>query len=132
MWRPTFRSGEASFGSTLVWARIEGLPIGYYNKTLITKIASVIGIPFKVDLTTKSQKVVDVRLVNICAPPVQPVPVAVADGLSMDEAATKNTPVFEFGNASVTDLGNQKIECQGEETVHDVNGKDTLHEPEGD
>ncbi|QHO08433.1 RNA-directed DNA polymerase [Arachis hypogaea] len=53
-WSPSFRTSECSFGSTMVWVRILGLPIMYYHEKAMNKIASAIGNPIKIDLATKS------------------------------------------------------------------------------
>nr|XP_029149618.1 uncharacterized protein LOC112756641 [Arachis hypogaea] len=52
-WDIDFRPCEQSFGSTLVWVRISGLPIWCYQEQAIMRIASAIGVPIKVDLATK-------------------------------------------------------------------------------
>ncbi|QHO39435.1 RNA-directed DNA polymerase [Arachis hypogaea] len=44
-WSPSFRTSECSFGSTMVWVRILGLPIMYYHEKVMNKIASAIGLP---------------------------------------------------------------------------------------
>ncbi|XP_020989778.1 uncharacterized protein LOC110276993 [Arachis duranensis] len=52
-WDIDFRPCEESFGSTLVWVRISGLPIWCYQEQAMMRIASAIGVPIKVDLATK-------------------------------------------------------------------------------
>nr|XP_025637779.1 uncharacterized protein LOC112733123 [Arachis hypogaea] len=52
-WDIDFRPCEQSFGSTLVWVRISGLPIWCYQEQAMMRIASAIGVPIKVDLATK-------------------------------------------------------------------------------
>ena len=52
-WDVDFRPCEKSFGSTLVWIRVSGLPIWCYQEQAMLRIASAIGIPVKVDLATK-------------------------------------------------------------------------------
>ncbi|XP_020979672.1 uncharacterized protein LOC110272150 [Arachis ipaensis] len=52
-WDVDFRPYEKSFGSTLVWIRVSGLPIWCYQEQAMLRIASAIGIPVKVDLATK-------------------------------------------------------------------------------
>ncbi|XP_057760107.1 uncharacterized protein LOC130980442 [Arachis stenosperma] len=52
-WDIDFRPCEESFGSTLVWVRILGLPIWCYQEQAMMRIASAIGVPIKVDLATK-------------------------------------------------------------------------------
>nr|XP_025665168.1 uncharacterized protein LOC112763806 [Arachis hypogaea] len=52
-WDIDFWPCEQSFGSTLVWVRISGLPIWCYQEQAMMRIASAIGVPIKVDLATK-------------------------------------------------------------------------------
>ncbi|XP_072076703.1 uncharacterized protein At4g02000-like [Arachis hypogaea] len=52
-WDIDFRPCEQSFGSTLVWVQVLGLPIWCYQEQAMMRIASAIGVPIKVDLATK-------------------------------------------------------------------------------
>ncbi|XP_072052108.1 uncharacterized protein [Arachis hypogaea] len=53
LWDIDFWPCEKSFGSTLVWVQISGLPIWCYQEQAMMRIASAIGVPIKVDLATK-------------------------------------------------------------------------------
>ena len=53
-WTPSFSLNEASFGSTMIWIRLEGLNMLYYEERAISLIASAVGRPIRVDITTKT------------------------------------------------------------------------------
>ncbi|OIW03211.1 hypothetical protein TanjilG_21843 [Lupinus angustifolius] len=53
-WTPEFDSTTASVSKTLVWVRLTGLNMLYYDKNFLIPIASAIGRPFKIDLNTLS------------------------------------------------------------------------------
>nr|XP_025625511.1 uncharacterized protein LOC112717783 [Arachis hypogaea] len=52
-WSPSFHPNDASFGTTLVWIRISGLNILFYQEEAMHRIAAAIGNPIKIDLATK-------------------------------------------------------------------------------
>ncbi|GAB2254148.1 hypothetical protein Droror1_Dr00021957 [Drosera rotundifolia] len=51
-WSPSFDPDSESIDMTLVWVRITGLPIIYYESNVLQTIATTIGKPYKVDDTT--------------------------------------------------------------------------------
>ncbi|XP_025647149.1 uncharacterized protein [Arachis hypogaea] len=53
-WSSSFRPCENTFGSTMVWIRITGLNINYYQERTMKMIASSVGKPIRIDLATKS------------------------------------------------------------------------------
>ncbi|XP_016178012.1 uncharacterized protein LOC107620353 [Arachis ipaensis] len=53
-WSSSFRPCENTFGSTMVWIRITGLNINYYQERAMKMIASAVGKPIRIDLATKS------------------------------------------------------------------------------
>ena len=53
---PSFNSSESCFGCTMVWARLSGLNMLYFEESVIRTIAAAIGRPVKVDLVTKSME----------------------------------------------------------------------------
>ncbi|XP_025685405.1 uncharacterized protein [Arachis hypogaea] len=55
-WSSSFRPCENTFGSTMVWIRITGLNINYYQERAMKMIASSVGKPIHIDLATKSAK----------------------------------------------------------------------------
>nr|XP_025637066.1 uncharacterized protein LOC112732536 [Arachis hypogaea] len=52
-WTPDFKPCEDTFEETMVWIRISGLSIWYYQDKAMMRIASAVGRPVKVDLATK-------------------------------------------------------------------------------
>ncbi|XP_016195197.1 uncharacterized protein LOC107636187 [Arachis ipaensis] len=52
-WTPDFKPYEDTFEETMVWIRISGLSIWYYQDKAMMRIASAVGRPVKVDLATK-------------------------------------------------------------------------------
>ena len=53
---PSFNSSESCFGCTMVWARLSGLNMMYFEESVIWTIAAPIGTLVKVDLVTKSME----------------------------------------------------------------------------
>ncbi|XP_029154600.1 uncharacterized protein [Arachis hypogaea] len=53
-WSSSFRPCENTFGSTIVWIRITGLNINYYQERAMKMIASAVDKPIRIDLATKS------------------------------------------------------------------------------
>ncbi|XP_016172750.1 uncharacterized protein LOC107615158 [Arachis ipaensis] len=53
-WSSSFRPCENTFGSTMVWIRITGLNINYYQERAVKMIVSAVGKPIRIDLATKS------------------------------------------------------------------------------
>ena len=55
-WTPSFNSSEACFGRTMVWIRLSGLSMMYFEESVIRTIAAAVGKPIKVDLVTRSME----------------------------------------------------------------------------
>ncbi|KAI3893641.1 hypothetical protein MKX03_006219, partial [Papaver bracteatum] len=53
-WKPNFKPSEARINKTIVWARLPELPIEYFYREVLYKIAAKIGIPIKIDNITES------------------------------------------------------------------------------
>ncbi|XP_039010330.1 uncharacterized protein LOC120139067 [Hibiscus syriacus] len=51
-WKPNFLAEKASVSSTAVWVHIPGLPIEYFDKSVLVQIGKAIGIPLKLDYIT--------------------------------------------------------------------------------
>lgn len=48
-WQPYLNPSESKIENTLVWLRLPGLPVEFFNKELLMEIGSVVGRPVKVD-----------------------------------------------------------------------------------
>lgn len=55
-WSPNFRTSKDNVMQLVVWVRISGLPIEYYDQRVITFISNKIGKPIKVDKNTLSRE----------------------------------------------------------------------------
>lgn len=53
-WRPKFRVEKEQIMSTLVWVRLPGMPVEYYNEKFLLRIGNVLGKAIKVDQQTLS------------------------------------------------------------------------------
>nr|POF12083.1 uncharacterized protein CFP56_08850 [Quercus suber] len=51
-WEPEFKAEEASFSSVAVWIRLPGLPIEFYEPTILKKVGSAIGPVLRIDSYT--------------------------------------------------------------------------------
>ncbi|KAL4389891.1 hypothetical protein AHAS_Ahas03G0090400 [Arachis hypogaea] len=52
LWKPEFDPMKASIDNIAAWVRLPGLPIEYYNRTILEKIGNIIGRTLKVDSNT--------------------------------------------------------------------------------
>ncbi|XP_016206041.1 uncharacterized protein LOC107646367 [Arachis ipaensis] len=52
LWKPEFDSMKASIDNIAAWVQLPGLPIEYYNRTILEKIGNIIGCTLKVDSNT--------------------------------------------------------------------------------
>ena len=52
-WTPDFNPSNACFGRTMLWVRLEGLNMMYFEESAMRTIMSSIGRPIKIDFTTK-------------------------------------------------------------------------------
>lgn len=48
-WQPYFNPSDCKIENALVWLRLPGLPVEFFNKDLLMEIGSVVGRPVKVD-----------------------------------------------------------------------------------
>ena len=53
-WSPSFNSSKSYFGRTMVWVRLSGLNMMYFEESVIQTIAQAIGKSIRVDLVTQS------------------------------------------------------------------------------
>ncbi|XP_026384711.1 uncharacterized protein LOC113280278 [Papaver somniferum] len=63
-WTTNFKSSEASIHKTVVWARLSELPLEYFDKEVLFKVAAKLGTPIKIDNTTEF--VLRGRFARIC------------------------------------------------------------------
>ena len=52
-WTPQFSPSESCFGHTMVWVKLSGLNMLYYYEKALRVIATTIGKPIRIDLTTQ-------------------------------------------------------------------------------
>ena len=52
-WSPSFNAADKTVGSVVAWVRFPGMPIQYYNKSVLRAISEVVGKFIRVDYNTE-------------------------------------------------------------------------------
>lgn len=63
-WEPEFDTGKAKTSTSVVWVRLPGLPIEFYDKAILCKIGAEIGKLLKIDFRTEKNE--KVRFARLC------------------------------------------------------------------
>ncbi|KAE9449285.1 hypothetical protein C3L33_18815, partial [Rhododendron williamsianum] len=63
-WEPEFDTSKAKISTSVIWVRLPGLPIEFYDKEMLLKIGTKIGKPLKIDFRTENNE--KVRFARLC------------------------------------------------------------------
>lgn len=63
-WEPEFDSTKAVVSTTVVWVRLPGLPVEFYDKQILLKIGAKIGKLLKIDIRTENNS--KIRFARLC------------------------------------------------------------------
>ncbi|KAH7835169.1 hypothetical protein Vadar_023516 [Vaccinium darrowii] len=63
-WEPEFDTSTAKVSTSVVWVRLPGLPVEFYDKEMLLKIGAKVGKLLKIDLRTESNE--KVRFARLC------------------------------------------------------------------
>ncbi|XP_028089244.1 uncharacterized protein LOC114289679 [Camellia sinensis] len=53
-WEPEFHTNRAIMSTTVIWARLQGLPIEYYDRSTLKRLGNLLGTLLKIDVHTEN------------------------------------------------------------------------------